>query len=224
MRVDKPKPRPVDDRRHDRGQKPPAPGGGRRLVLPFATMAQAARRPRWTATMAPEIQPLYLNNCDIPTARPSKTARSRLGRSRNRWPMPMAHEPEKEKRRIGQGHSRKRDMRARKCGESRGRAPCSGPERSPRQPGRHRDRQGAGRNRHENRRDVADAKDQVRQSNKNGNPGGAYEMDVGIDAGQSAAATGSKVLQARRSLHQSEPARAGPATRDGRRHRRRSGR
>ena len=98
-------------------------------------------------------------------------------------------EPEQEKRCIGQCHPRKRDMRARKCGESRGSPPAPGPNVR-------RDNQAAtgivrvpAHNRHENRREVVDSKHQVRESNEHRKPRRSVRDDRRIDAGQSAAAT-----------------------------------
>ncbi len=175
--------------------------------------------------MTPEIQPLYLNNCATPTASPSHTARAGFGRSRNRWPWPIASSQNKRNDASVRAIREKRDMRARKCGEGRGRPPCSRPECPASQPGRRRDRQGPGHDRDQNRREVADAEHQVRDSpTRNGKPGRSVGDDCRIEIRQSAAVRRPRGPQARRSLHQSESARAGPATRDGSRPRPTSGR
>ena len=145
VRVDERKPRPVDNGRDDRGHEVPSPRWRPSTwfaIRPDGTPARSTARAQRRS--APEIQPLYLNNCERPTASPSNKARAGFGPLEESLAQADRGEPEQEKRRIGQGHPRKRDMRPRECGEGRGSPPCSWPERSPRQPGRHRNRQGAG--------------------------------------------------------------------------------
>ena len=138
VRLDELEPRPVDDGRDQSRDASPIPRW--RSSSSSATLAdgRGARGPRSTRRSHPQIQPLYLNSCATPDGEPQPHGSSRIRTLEKPLPLADRQHPEQKKRCVGQGHPRERDVRARQCGERRGRAPCPAAECPAGQPGRRR--------------------------------------------------------------------------------------